>query len=136
TELAALPDDKLGVVAVTTDDSASAVVSHIAHEALRLMLAARTGKPLTEIPLTQPVDPVLARKLDGRYGEGANAIDLVERSGKLFELPDRGGNQIEVRQGNGALILDDKLGYGMKIVPDGNGILAGQEHVARVIVPK
>ena len=136
TELAALPDDKLGVVAVTTDDSANAVVSHIAHEALRLMLAARTGKPLTEIPLTQPVDPALARKLDGRYGEGANAIDLVERSGKLFELPDRGGKQIEVRQGNDALILDGKLGYGMKIVPDGNGILAGQEHLARVTVPK
>jgi CubicO group peptidase (beta-lactamase class C family)/D-alanyl-D-alanine dipeptidase len=136
TELTALPDDKLGVVAVTTDDSANAVVSRIAHEALRLMLAARTGKPLTEIPLTQPVDPALARRLDGRYGEGANAIDLVERSGKLFELPDRGGNQIEIRQGNGALILDDKLGYGMKIVPEGDGILAGQQHKARVAVPK
>ena len=136
TELAALPDDKLGVVAVTTDDSANAVVNHIAHEALRLMLAARAGKPLPEIAPTLPVDATLARKLDGGYGEGAEAIDLIERSGKLYELPRRGGKQIEVRQANDGLLLDDKLGYGMKIVPEGSGILAGQKHLARVAVAK
>ena len=136
TELAALPDNKLGVVAVTTDDSANAVVNHIAHEALRLMLAARAGKPLPEIPRTQPVDPALARRLNGRYGEGANAIELTERSGKLYDLPSRGGKRIEVRQGNAALILDDKLGYGMKIVPEGSDILVGQQHLAHVAVAK
>jgi CubicO group peptidase (beta-lactamase class C family)/D-alanyl-D-alanine dipeptidase len=136
TELAALPDDKLGVVAVTTDDSANAVVNHIAHEALRLMLAARAGKPLPEIPLTQPVDPALARKLDGRYGEGADAIDLTERNGRLYYLPGRGGEQPEVRRSDDALILDGKLGYGMKIASESGGVLAGQHHLARVSVPK
>jgi CubicO group peptidase (beta-lactamase class C family)/D-alanyl-D-alanine dipeptidase len=136
TELAALPDDKLGVVAVTTDDSANAVVNHIAHEALRLMLAARTGKSLPEIPITRPVDPALARRLDGRYGEGAEAIDLTERNGKLYELPGRGGKQIEVQQVNAALMVDGKLGYGMKIVPESNGLLVGPQHLARVAVPK
>ena len=71
TELAALPDDKLGVVAVTTKDSANAVVNHIAHEALRLMLAARAGKPLPQISETRPLDPALARRLDGRPRAGA-----------------------------------------------------------------
>jgi len=136
TELAALPDDKLGVVAVTTDDSANAVVNHIAHEALRLMLAARAGKPLLEIPLTKPVDPALARNLDGRYGDGAEAIDLTERTGKLYALPERGGEQIEVRRSRDALILDGKLGYGMQIVPESGGVLAGQHHLARVSAPQ
>jgi len=136
TELAALPDDKLGVVAVTTDDSANAVVNHIAHEALRLMLAARERKPLHEIARTQPVDAALARKLDGRYGEGSEAIDLIERSGKLFELPRRGGKQVEVRQATNGLILDDKHGYGMGIVPESGGIMVGQQHLTRVAVPK
>lgn len=136
TELAALPDDKLGVIAVTTDDSANAVVNHIAHEGLRLMLAARTGKPIPEIPLTQPVDRALARKLDGRYGEGAKAIDLTERSGKLLYLPVRGGKQIEVRQSKDALILDGKLGYGMKMIPESDGVLVGRDPLARVSVPK
>jgi CubicO group peptidase (beta-lactamase class C family)/D-alanyl-D-alanine dipeptidase len=117
TELAALPDDKLGVVAVTTEDSSNAVVNRIAHEALRLMLAARAGKSLPEISTTQPIDPVLARKLDGRYGEGANAIDLIERNGSLYSLPARGGERIEVRQAASTLITDGKLGYGMTIVP-------------------
>lgn len=136
TELAALPDEKLGVVAVTTDDSANAVVNHIAHEALRLMLAARAGKPIFEIAVTQPIDPALARKLDGRYGEGAKAIDLTERGGKLFYLPVRGGKQIEIRQAKAALIFDGKLGYGMKIVPESDGVVAGQDHLARVSVLK
>ena len=136
TELAALPDDKLGVVAVTTADSANAVVNHIAHEALRLMLSARTGKPLPEIPFTQPVDPALARRLDGRYGTGSEAIDLTERTGKLYYLPARGGEQPEVRRSGDALILDGKLGYGMKIVPEPEGVLAGRHHLAHVAVPK
>jgi CubicO group peptidase (beta-lactamase class C family)/D-alanyl-D-alanine dipeptidase len=136
TELAALPDDKLGVVAVTTMDSANAVVNHIAHEALRLMLAARAGKPLGEIPRTVTLDPKLVRTLDGRYGEGAQAVDLAERAGKVYYLPARGGEQIEVRQAGNAMILDGKLGYGTRIVRADNGILVGHEHLARLSVSK
>lgn len=136
TELAALPDDKLGVAVVTTEDSVNAVVNHIAHEALRLMLAARAGRPLPVISVTQPINPGLARKLDGRYGEGMNAIDLTERNGRLFYLPARGGKQIEIRQAKDALILDGKLGYGMKIVPEGDGVLVRQDHLLHVPVPK
>ncbi len=136
TELAALPDDKLGVVAITTMDSANAVVNHIVHEALRLMLAARAGRPLGEIPGTAPVDPTLGRTLDGRYGEGAKAVDLIERTGKLYYLPARGGKQIEVRQAKDALIVDGKLGYGARIVQANDGIVVGNDHLARVAVPK
>lgn len=136
TELAALPDDKLGVVVVTTKGSSNAVVNHIAHQALRLMLALRAGKPLPQIAQTTPVDPALARKLDGRYGEGAKAIDLIEFSGKLYYLPLRGGERIELRKAGDALITDDKLGYGARIVPEGDGVLAGGDHLRRISLPK
>ncbi len=136
TELAALPNEKLGVVAITTVDSANAVVNHIAHEALRFMLASRAVKPIPSASLTQPLDAALARKLAGRYGEGVKAIDLSERNGKLFYLPVRGGKQIEVRRAGDALMLDGRLGYGMKIVPESDGALLGRERLARVAVPK
>ena len=132
TELAALPDDKLGVIVATTKGSSNAVVNHIAHQALRLMLAVRAGKPLPQILLTTTVDPAFARNLDGRYGEGARAIDLIEFSGRLYYLPVRGGERIELRKSGDALITDDKLGYGARIVSEGDGVLAGAEHLRRI----
>jgi CubicO group peptidase (beta-lactamase class C family)/D-alanyl-D-alanine dipeptidase len=136
TELAALPDDKIGVVAVTTKDSSNAVMNHITHEALKLMLAARAGKSLPGISLTRPVDPSLARRLDGRYGDGGKAVDLIEHNGRLHYLPVRGGEQIEVRQAADSLILDGKLGYGMKIVAENDGLIIGKEQLHRVSMPK
>ncbi|HVP48632.1 MAG TPA: serine hydrolase [Bryobacteraceae bacterium] len=136
TELAALPDDKLGVIAVTTKDSSNAVVNHIAHQTLRLMLAARSGKPLPAIEMTRPVDRALARQLDGRYGEGAKAIDLREFSGKLYYLPLRGGKRIELRKAGDELITDGKLGYGTRIVPESAGVRIGDVDLKRVPVPE
>jgi CubicO group peptidase (beta-lactamase class C family)/D-alanyl-D-alanine dipeptidase len=136
TELAALPDEKLGVVAVTTKDSSNAVVNHIAREALRLMLAARDGKPVGAIAETRPVDPALARKLDGRYGERGKAVDLIERSGSLYMLPVRGGERVRVRQSANGLIVDDKLAYGTEIVPENDGVRVGADHLKRVAVLK
>jgi CubicO group peptidase (beta-lactamase class C family) len=45
TQLAALPDEKLGAVTVTTIDAANAVTSHVAQEALQLLLAAKQRSP-------------------------------------------------------------------------------------------
>lgn len=117
TALAALPNDRLGAVVITTKDSANAVVNRIARQALGMMLAARSGKALPVIRSTQPLDPAVARKLDGRYANAAGAFDLREHAGRLFYLPVRGGKQIEVRQAAGGLILDGLLGFGTRIVP-------------------
>ena len=54
---------------------------------------ASAGKLLPQISETRPLDPALARRLDGRYGEGAKAVDLSERNGRLYYLPARGGEQ-------------------------------------------
>ena len=49
TNLSAMPDDKLGVVVVSALDCSNGVTSHIAQEALRLLLAVKDKKPLPAI---------------------------------------------------------------------------------------
>ncbi len=115
TELAALPDEKLGAIAITTMDSANAVTGRIAAAALRLMLAARTGKPLPDIPVTHAIAPERARRLDGRYPD----FELTERNGDLFALRHDGGSQLRLRELNGELIADDRLGYGTRFTEQG-----------------
>jgi CubicO group peptidase (beta-lactamase class C family)/D-alanyl-D-alanine dipeptidase len=112
TELAALPEDKLGVVVAASRDSVNSVTEHIANVALELMLASRQGKPLPPIKDTQPLPPDMARRLAGRYGQGDKAVDLVERTGKLFLLPVRGGFRTELRLAGDTLVVDDRLGQG------------------------
>jgi CubicO group peptidase (beta-lactamase class C family)/D-alanyl-D-alanine dipeptidase len=115
TELAALPEEKLGVVVIASRDVANAVVTHIANEALRLMLAARAGKPLKAVEETTPLDPARARKLAGRWKSGAKTLDLYERDGRLFLLLGKGGFRVEVRALGDALMVDDSLGHGLPI---------------------
>lgn len=134
TQLAALPDDKLGVITVTTMDSANAVSAHVAQEALRLMLAAKQGEPLPEIPVTEPILPERIRRLDARYGEGEHAIDLVAQGGELFMLPLEGGGQARLRQTGDSLIEDGPVAYGGKVVPVENDIRIGDHTLQRVPV--
>ena len=63
TTLQALPDEELGVVAVTSMDVANTVVERIAEAGLRMMLATREQRPLPEPLLTAALDPELARSL-------------------------------------------------------------------------
>jgi CubicO group peptidase (beta-lactamase class C family)/D-alanyl-D-alanine dipeptidase len=115
TEVEALPADKLGVVVVTTSDSANAAMTKIANQALRLMLAAKAGQPLPQDePTTLP--PVsLARIAAARYGTGENGIDLLEENGTPWVLPAAGGYKVKLRQAGGDLVTDDRLAYGQKI---------------------
>ncbi|MCA1600235.1 MAG: serine hydrolase [Acidobacteria bacterium] len=136
TQLSALPDDKLGVVVVTTKDAANAVTSRIAEAALKGMLAARQGKPIPQPEITSPVNPNLARQIAGRYVKGPTSVDLIESAGKLSKLSSLGGEQVRVRSLGGALIVDDKLAYGEKIVVRDNTIVIGNETFKRIDVPK
>src|SRR5262249_10980730 len=52
TEMAALPDERLGVAVSITRDGANAVATRVANAALRMMLAAREAKPLPQPPVT------------------------------------------------------------------------------------
>ncbi len=114
TELEALPQDKLGVVVVTTMDSANAAITKIANQALRLMLAAKARSSLPSIPETSPVPLELARAAGAHYISGAKGFDLMEENGKLSVLPAEGGEKVALRELAGALVEDDRLAYGEK----------------------
>ena len=127
TELAALPDEKLGVAVVASKDFANAVTQHIADVALDQLLAVRRSKPLPPIVETTPIPPERARRLAGRYGRDGKGVDLIERDGKLFALPLRGGVRAELRAQGDALIMDDRLEYGTKLVPQGERLMVGKD---------
>ena len=136
TTLRAMPDDKLGVVVVTTKDAANAVTNRIANLALTAMLAVRQSKLVPQPEITSPVDPQLARRISGRYVNGARIVDLIESGGQLSKLSADGGEQVRLRSIGDALIVDDKLAYGEKIVVRDNAIVIGDETFKRIEVPK
>jgi CubicO group peptidase (beta-lactamase class C family)/D-alanyl-D-alanine dipeptidase len=115
TELAALPDEKLGVVVIASRDVTNAVVEHIADVALADMVAVKRGKPLPAIEETTQLKPDLARRLAGHYRSGTKSLDLSQRDGRLFLLPGKGGFRVELRALGDALLVDDRLGHGQRI---------------------
>ena len=136
TTLKAMPDDKLGVVVVTTKDSANAVTNRLADFALRAMLAAREKKPIPQPEITAPVQPELAERVAGRYEKGTRAVELVERGGTLSKLSSDGGEQVRLRALGSTLVVDDKLGYGEKILVREGEIVIDGETFTRVEVTK
>ena len=123
TTLSALPDDKLGVVVVATLDGANAVTDRIADAALRLMLAQRSGRPLTGPDTTHALADGVARGLAGRWVDSTGTgLDLSEYEGRLYAMPIGGGQRVEVRvAADGGLMCDGRLAYGpaLEQLPDG-----------------
>lgn len=115
TQLQALPKEKLGVIVVAARDVANGVTTHIANIALQQMLAAKEGKPLPAIEETQRIPIEKARQLAGRYRSGDRWLDLLERDGHLWALPDRGGYRLELRALGDQLVVDDRMDHGLKI---------------------
>ncbi len=124
TQLSFLPGERLGVVVMTSRDFAGGVARHVADVALRLMAAARAGKPLPPVEETSPVGDY-ARRYAGRWeiiGKGSDPVgvfDLIERDGRLWRLPLAGGPRVEVRRLGKELVVDDRRLFGEKIVLDG-----------------
>jgi CubicO group peptidase (beta-lactamase class C family)/D-alanyl-D-alanine dipeptidase len=136
TSLALLPDDKVGVVVTATEDVANAVTDRIAAEALRLVLAQRSGKTASLPAPTSPVSRDAGRKIAGRYGEGDNAVDLTYLGGKLSMLPVAGGDQQELRQNGDEFLVDGILGYGKAVTPVPDGIQIGTTRLKRIRTEK
>jgi CubicO group peptidase (beta-lactamase class C family)/D-alanyl-D-alanine dipeptidase len=107
TELAVLPEEKLGVVVVTSKDAANAVTAAVANATLRAALAMREGREVPAAELTPPMfngladvisgrsDPAPAipaaaprpwRELIGEYGWDFNTLYILERGGRLEML--------------------------------------------------
>jgi len=123
TTLQVLPEAKLGVAAVANKDFANSVVDRIAEAALRGMLAVRQGTAWKPPEATQPVPPDLVQRLPGRYGDGDQVLDLTARAGQLYLASNRHEYRRRLRWLDDALIVDDVLGYGQRLVPQDDGLL-------------
>lgn len=131
TQLQALPKEKLGVVVVTSRDVANGVTNRIAKVALQQMLAAKEGKPLPAIEETQEISVERARRLAGLYRSGDRWLELQERDGHLWALPDRGGYRLELRALGDKLVVDDRMDYGLKIEVSGDNLRLGDKTYER-----
>ena len=115
TELAVLPDEKLGVVVVTSKDCANSVVRRLADQALRACLAAREGQPLPLYERSAEVGSQLARQLAGEYRRTDEKPDgeyawLLARDEEL--VLDHGVSRGRVRRIGERLVVDDVLVFG------------------------
>lgn len=117
TELAALPDEKLGVAVSATMDGSNAVTTRIANEALRLMRGARAGEPLRAPALTRPLDPAARRALEGTYRGRSRTVELEDRLGDLWLDDLRGAFPLLLRGvDDSTLIADGRTAYGARVV--------------------
>ncbi len=133
TELAALPDDKLGVAVAITKDGANAVATHIADIALRLLVANLAGVALPEPVVTSPVPLDLARRLDGSYGTGSHRVDVTARD-SLVHLTRASGmlrSRLRVLAGD-TLVADDELSYGPRVRLVGQKLIVGDDTLSRM----
>jgi CubicO group peptidase (beta-lactamase class C family)/D-alanyl-D-alanine dipeptidase len=119
TELALLPDERLGVVIISSKDVTNRVTTRLADAALRHMLAAKAGKPPPAVEAPKPVPADVARKLAAKYGDHPTH-ELIEAGGKLFFLPPQGGPVAEVRSAGEGFVLHGVLGNGMRFKCDGS----------------
>jgi CubicO group peptidase (beta-lactamase class C family)/D-alanyl-D-alanine dipeptidase len=131
TDVAALPDEKLGVAVISLKDCANATSRRIADQALRWLRAAKAGQPLPDRVETTLVPRDMARELAGRYGEGEGAVDLIERGGKLFAYTPRGGATVELRLQGNRLVVDDAVSSGPSIQPVELAIRIGGRQLER-----
>jgi CubicO group peptidase (beta-lactamase class C family)/D-alanyl-D-alanine dipeptidase len=130
TELAALPEAKLGVVAVTTVDGANSVVERITDYALKLMLAARNNSPLPQMKFPEPINPAIAKHAAGSYVRNNEQIDLIAREEKLFLS--RRELLLELKSLGDTLVVDDRLAHGAKIIHRGDSLNLGKEVFYRI----
>lgn len=128
TEVAALPDAKLGVAVVTNVDVANPIVRRISDYALRWMLAARDAKPLVPYPRSLPVDDQVAQDLAGSYSDGERTIEIVARPGRLLAPTE--DVMADVRQDATGLVFDGRLSQGPQLTRQGaDGVeLAGRSY--------
>ncbi len=122
TQLEALPKEKLGVVVVCSRDVANSVMTRIAQESLRLMLAVRESKPLPKIETSEPLTREVVLALAGTYKNGERSFELTASGNRLFYEGDRGGARYQLKKSGDDLITDDTLVWGSKITR-GDGTL-------------
>ncbi|MCE9602241.1 MAG: serine hydrolase [Gemmatimonadetes bacterium] len=116
TEVAALPDERLGVALSATIDGGNAVTTRIADEALRLMRASRASRPLPVPLVTSTIPPARRRELEGTYRGRGRSVVLEDRLGDLWLDDLRGDFPTLLRAlDDSTLIADGRLRFGARV---------------------
>ena len=137
TELAAMPDDKLGVAVAITKDGANAVATRIATAALRLMRASVAGSTLEAPRATLPTSLAMARRLEGTFGSGVRRVVLVARDSTLYLTSGSGMARSRLRLLAGdTLVTDDELSFGTRVRLAGNRLIVGTDTLVRAVVTR
>jgi CubicO group peptidase (beta-lactamase class C family)/D-alanyl-D-alanine dipeptidase len=121
TELAALPDQKLGAVVIATKDLANAVVKRVADEALRRLLARRAGKNkiLPDVAWPEGLPAERARSLAGRYVGETGTAELFAHGGRLVMR--QGEFRLALKSRGDELVADDLLASKPTVTRHGPG---------------
>ena len=136
TELAALPEERLGVAVSTSKDVANSVATRVANEVLRLGLAVRAGRPLAEPTVTTALGREEALALAGEYGEGDRRVELTARDTALYLGYARGGERARLRRLAGdTLVTDDEGSDGLRVWRTGDRLVVGRDTLARASAP-
>jgi CubicO group peptidase (beta-lactamase class C family)/D-alanyl-D-alanine dipeptidase len=131
TELAGLPEQRLGVAVSVTMDAANALAERIAAEALRGMLAAREGRvPGSPVIARQP-DAATRAALAGRWRNGARGLDLWVRDSTLWMWSLTGGFPSPVRLRGDTLVTDGLLRWGQPLIREGQRLIFGRDTLSR-----
>ena len=117
TQLEALPERRLGVVAVSSLDGSNGVVRRLTDYALRLMLETQDDKPLPEYRTTSHVPPERASELVGTYLNevGDTFAQVTELDGEVFLLSGPYRYRLRAASDNGDILTDDVAGFGMEV---------------------
>lgn len=140
TQLAALPERRLGAVGVASLDGANGVVKRLVDYSLRLMIATQDGSPMPAYPTTTPVATTRAAELIGDYrsadpdAEGnAASVAVNELDGEVFLRYGTRRRRLGSQVATGRVVTDDVFGFGteVKLRSDGS-LLVGNTAYERV----
>ncbi|KAA5541349.1 serine hydrolase [Roseiconus nitratireducens] len=117
TQLAALPDRRLGVVAACSLDGTNGVVRRLSDYALRLMIASQDGKPLPKYDKTGPVPSGRAAVMVGTFDEpqGDAFTRITELEEEVFMQRGTFRYQLRSDSDDGSIVTDDAVGYGTEV---------------------
>lgn len=132
TELAVMPQARLGVAVSISKDFANAVATRIANNALRLALDARNGRSGTEPRVTKALSVEQAQSYAGLYGSGDKQVELVERDTSLYLVRALGNMRARVRiLGGDTLVADDEGTYGTLVRRVGDVLIVGNDSLRK-----
>lgn len=113
TQIRALPEKNVGVVAVASLDGANGIVGRLSDHVLRVMLARKEGQDAPKFQSTQPVPEEICRRTAGRFKNGEMTVEFTELGGKLHLM--QGSYRKEVRSRADGFIIDDAMSFGPEI---------------------